>query len=208
MPTLAKITCLFLDIGGVLLTNGWDRHARRRATETFGLDWDAVESRHQANVAAYEEGHLPLDDYLDRVVFYEERTFSREAFWSFMCAQSEPDTGMLALFPKLKQRYGLKIVAVSNEARELNAYRIRAFGLDHLFDAFISSSFVHVRKPDTDIFKMALEIAMIPPDQVFYIDNTAPYVELATGLGIRGLVHTDLASTEKALAELGLDADG
>lgn len=207
MPEPARITCLFLDIGGVLLTNGWDHTARRHAAETFGLAWDEMETRHQANVAAYEEGYLNLDDYLSRVIFNEARAFSREAFWEFMCAQSRPDTGMLALFQQLKQRYGLKLVAVSNEARELNAYRIRTFGLDHLFDVFISSSFVHVRKPDIDIFKMALDISLTPPEQVFYIDNTSEFVELAAGLGIRGLTHTDLATTREALAKRGFPAD-
>lgn len=206
MPEVAGITTLFLDIGGVLLTNGWDHISRHRAAETFGLDWDGMETRHQANVDAYEKGRLSLDDYLTQVIFNEPRRFSREAFWQFMCAQSQPDPGMLALFPKLKQRYGLKLVAVSNEAKQLNAYRIETFGLDRLFDIFISSSFVHVRKPDTDIFQIALEVSMTRPEQVFYIDNTGEYVDLAAGLGIRGLTHTDLASTERALAEVGLAA--
>jgi len=206
MLEVAGITTLFLDIGGVLLTNGWDHLSRHRAAEAFGLDWEAMEVRHQANVDAYEKGRLSLDDYLTRVIFNEPRPFGREAFWQFMCAQSQPDPGMLALFPRLKQRYGLKLVAVSNEAKELNAYRIETFGLDRLFDIFISSSFVHVRKPDTDIFQIALEVSMTRPEQVFYIDNTGEYVDLAAGLGIRGRTHTDLASTEKALAEVGLVA--
>ncbi|MFI5409396.1 HAD family hydrolase [Kaistia sp. UC242_56] len=204
MPEVAGITTLFLDIGGVLLTNGWDHLSRHRAAETFGLDWDAMEARHQAHVDAYEKGRLSLDDYLTQVIFNEPRPFGREAFWQFMCAQSQPDPGMLALFPGLKQRYGLKLVAVSNEAKELNAYRIETFGLDRLFDIFISSSFVHVRKPDTDIFQIALEVSMTRPEQVFYVDNTGEYVDLAAGLGIRGRTHTDLASTEEALAKVGL----
>ncbi|MCX5518329.1 HAD hydrolase-like protein [Kaistia defluvii] len=207
MPAPSGITTLFLDIGGVLLTNGWDHTSRHRAAETFGLDWEAMEARHQAHVDAYEKGRLSLDDYLTQVIFNEPRAFSRESFWQFMCAQSQPDPGMLALFPRLKQRHGLKLVAVSNEAKELNAYRIETFGLDRLFDIFISSSFVHVRKPDIDIFKIALEVSMTRPEQVFYVDNTGEYVDLAAGLGIRGLTHTDLASTENALATVGLVAE-
>jgi len=200
---LATITTLFVDIGGVLLTNGWDHHSRRRAADEFGLDWDSMEARHQANVDAYEKGWLSLDDYLSRVIFNEPRPFTREAFWQFMCAQSVPEPGMLAYFTRLKQRYQLKIFAVSNEAKELNAYRIETFRLNQLFDAFLSSSFVHVRKPDIEIFRMALDISMTQPEQVFYVDNTAEFVTLAAGLGIRGQIHTDLATTSKALAELG-----
>jgi len=207
VPEPAPITTLFLDIGGVLLTNGWDHGSRHRAAETFGLDSDTMEARHQARVDAYERGYLTLDGYLDQVIFNEPRAFSRDAFWEFMCAQSQPDPGMLALFPRLKQRHRLKLVAVSNEARELNGYRIRTFGLDRLFDVFVSSSFVHVRKPDTDIFTIALEISLTSPEHAFYIDNTAEFVQLAAGLGIRGHMHTDLASTEKALAEVGLGAE-
>lgn len=206
MPKATEITCLFLDIGGVLLSNGWDHHARKRAAERFGLDWEELESRHQLNFATYEEGRLTLDEYLDRVVFHQNRSFSREEFWAFMCAQSEPDTGMLSLFTALKKRYGLKIAAVSNEARELNDYRIRKFKLDRLIDFFISSCFVQIRKPDTAIFQMALDLSQVPVEQVLFIDNTAMHVEVASTLGISGIVHTDIATTRARLAELGLEA--
>ncbi len=121
MKNATAITCVFVDIGGVLLTNGWDHHARKRAVRTFGIAWDEMEERHQLNVATYEEGKLTLDDYLGRVVFYQERPFTQAEFWRFMVAQSEPYPEMIALVAHLKVRHGLKIAVVSNEARELNS---------------------------------------------------------------------------------------
>ncbi|MEJ2652664.1 MAG: HAD family phosphatase [Gammaproteobacteria bacterium] len=144
MKKAAAITSLFLDIGGVLLTNGWDHHARKRAATHFKLPWAELEDRHRLNFATYEEGKLTLEEYLARVVFYEKRSFTRAQFRRFMFAQSKPYSEMIELVRKLKAKYGLKIAVVSNEARELNAYRIRKFKLDRFVDAFISSCFVHI----------------------------------------------------------------
>jgi putative hydrolase of the HAD superfamily len=200
-------TCLFLDVGGVLLTNGWDHHARRRAVANFGLDWDETQRRHQSSVAAYEEGRLTLTDYLNRVVFDVNRAFTRDQFWEFMIAQSTPDSAMLHLAARLKARYGFKIAVVSNEARELNAYRIRKFELGRLADCFVSSCYVHVRKPDPDIFRMALDISQTTPDQVVFIDNTPQFVQVAEGLGIPSILHADYQTTRAKLASLGLQTD-
>ena len=202
--TTTKITTLFLDIGGVLLTNGWDHHARERAATNFKLNLPEMEERHHLTFDTYEEGKLTLEEYLDRVVFYKKRSFTRAQFRHFMFAQSKPYPKMIALVRRLKVRYGLKIVVVSNEARELNSYRIRKFKLDNFVDSFISSCFVHVRKPDTDIFRLALDIAQAPARQVIYIENTSMFVQIAEGLGIRSILHTDYKSTCAQLAALGL----
>ena len=160
------ITALFLDIGGVLLTNGWDHHARRRAAKHFTLEWAEMEERHHLTFDTYEEGKLTLAEYLSRVVFYQKRPFTRDRFRSFMFAQSKPYPDMIELVAQLKVRYGLKIAVVSNEAREVNAHRIRQFKLDGFVDSSISSCFVHIRKADADIFRLALDIAQVPARQV------------------------------------------
>jgi putative hydrolase of the HAD superfamily len=200
-------TCLFLDIGGVLLTDGWDRHARKRAATNFKLKLAEMEDRHHLNFDTYEEGKLTLEEYLRRVVFYQKRPFTHAQFRSFMFAQSKPHPEMIELVTHLKVRYGLKIAAVSNEARELNAYRIRKFNLDRIVDFFISSCFVHLRKPDVDIFRFALDIAQVPANQVVYIENTPMFVKIAEGLGIRSILHTDFRSTCTKLASFGLRYD-
>jgi putative hydrolase of the HAD superfamily len=149
-------------------------------------------------------GKLSLEEYLNRVVFYQKRPFTRAQFQKFMLAQSKPYPQMIELVRKLKAQYGFKIVVVSNEGRELNAYRIRKFKLDGFVDSFISSCFVHVRKPDVDIFRLALDIAQVPARQVVYIENTPMFVRIAEGLGIRSILHTDYRSTCAKLASFGL----
>jgi putative hydrolase of the HAD superfamily len=201
------ITCLFLDIGGVLLTNGWDHLSRHRAATKFNLDWDEMQDRHLLNFEIYEEGKVTLEEYLSRVVFYQERDFTPAEFQRFMFAQSEPDTEMIELVARLKVRHGLKVIVVSNEARELNLYRIHKFKLGEFVDAFVSSCFVHLRKPDTEIFRLALDIACVPTEQVLFIDNTPMFVQIAEGLGIRSIHHTDSKSTCAQLALIGLHND-
>ena len=207
MKAAVPITTLFLDIGGVLLTDGWDHHARRRAARTFALDWAAMEQRHLLNFDTYEAGKLTLEEYLGRVVFYQERPFTRAQFRRFLFAQSRPYPEMLELVRSLKARYGLKTVVLSNEARELNGYRIRKFKLDGFVDFFISSCFVRLRKPDQDIFRVALDTVRVPANQVVYIENTQMFVEVAEGLGIRSILHTDYKSTCVKLASFGLQYD-
>ena len=206
MQRARAVTTLFLDIGGVLLTDGWDRHARRRAAKAFKLDGAEMEERHHMTFEIYEEGRLTLEDYLDLVVFCQKRAFTRAQFRRFMRAQSTPYPQMIALLGRLKASYGLKIIVVSNEARELNAYRIQHFKLTELVDAFISSCFVHVRKPDAEIFRLALDISQASAGQVVFIDNTRMFVDLAQGLGIRSIHHTDYRSTRAQLDALGLQS--
>jgi putative hydrolase of the HAD superfamily len=207
MKKSIPITALFLDIGGVLLTDGWDHHARKRAAKNFKLNWAEMEDRHHLTFDTYEEGKLTLEEYLGRVVFHQKRPFTPAQFRKFMFAQSKPYPKTIELVRRLKARYGLKIVVVSNEGRELNAYRIRKFKLDRFVDAFISSCFVHVRKPDADIFRLALDIAQTPARQVVYIENTPMFVQIAEGLGIRSILHTDYSSTRAKLASFGLQND-
>ena len=202
--TPSSITTLFLDIGGVLLTNGWDRGIRILASEKFGLDYEEMDERHHLTFDTYEEGKLNLDEYLNRVVFYQERSFSREEFKAFMYAQSQPFPEMIELMRGLKRRYGLQVAAVSNEGRELTVYRVQKFKLGTFIDFFISSCFVHYRKPDADLYRIALDIAQVSPEQVVYIDDRAMFVEVAQGLGIRGIYHTGFESTRAALESAGL----
>jgi len=200
----SQITTLFLDIGGVLLTNGWDRGIRTRAAEKFGLNYEEMNERHHLTFDTYEEGKLTLDQYLNRVVFYQERSFSREEFKKFMYDQSQPFPDMIKLMTGLKARYNLQIVAVSNEGRELTVYRVKQFQLRSFIDFFVSSCFVHYRKPDEDIHRIALDIAQVHPKQVVYIDDRPMFVEVAEDLGLNGIIHTGYEATQKSLEKWGL----
>jgi putative hydrolase of the HAD superfamily len=200
----SQITTLLVDIGGVLLTNGWDHNSRRHAAETFGLDYDEMSERHHLTFDTYEEGKLSLDEYLKRVVFYQERSFSREEFKTFMYAQSKPYPDMIRLSRGLKTQYNLRVAAVSNEGRELTMYRVQQFELRTFVDFFVSSCFVHYRKPDEDMYRIALDISQAQTEQVIYIDDRAMFVEVARDLGLTGIVHSGYEATRTSLEGLGL----
>lgn len=205
MIQTSPVTTLFLDIGGVLLTNGWDRHSRQRAAEEFHLDFSEMDERHHLTYDTYEEGNLSLDEYLKRVIFYLERPFTKEEFRTFMFNRSQPYNEMIDLIRVIKARFHLKTVAVSNEGRELTRYRIQQFNLDEVIDFFISSCFVHLRKPDAEIYHLALDISQSPPEQVVYIDDRLMFIEVANGMGIQGVHHTSYQTTHKKLMNLGLE---
>jgi len=198
------ITCLFLDIGGVLLTDGWSHDAGKMAAKKFRMNLEELNKRHTEAIDIYEVGKLTLKEYLNWVVFYEKRSFTQNQFRKFMFAQSKPYPEMIALIRRLKLQYGLKIVVVSNEGREFNEFRIHKFKLDEFVDYFISSCYVGLRKPDADIFRVALDIVRVHPNQVIYIDNTPMFVQIAECLGIQSILQTDYKTTFAKLASFGL----
>lgn len=200
----SKITTLFTDIGGVLLTNGWDRKARAEAAQLFDLDLKEIEERHHLTFDTYEVGKLTLDDYLARLVFYQKRSFTPAEFKVFMMSKSVAFPEMIQLIKDLKAKYHLKVAVISNEGRELNQYRISTFKLNEFIDFFVSSSFVHFRKPDADIFKLAIDISQSDLISSIYIDDRRLFVQVAEGLGLKGIHHQSFEDTKAQLANLGL----
>ena len=198
------ITTLFLDIGGVLLSNGWDHEARRKAVSHFKLDSAELEERHHLTFDIYEEGKLTLHEYLKQIVFYQKREFLENDFIEFMLKQSSAYQDTIDYFKKLKQLYSLKVIAVNNEGKELNEYRIRKYKLNTLFDAFVSSAFVHFRKPDADIFRMAINISQTGLENAIYIDDRLMFVEVAQSLGLNGIHHENLDKTKNQLEKFNL----
>ena len=163
-----------------------------------------MEDRHRLTFETYEDGKLTLEQYLGLVVFHRRRPFTRAEFRRFMFEQSKPFPRMIELVTRLKVEHTLKVIVVSNEARELNAYRARKFKLGAFVDAFVSSCSVQMRKPDPDVFRLALEVAQVTPPHVAYIENTPMFVEVASALGIRSILHSNYGSTCAELKSLGL----
>ncbi len=199
-------TTLFLDIGGVMLTNGWDRHSRRQAEETFNLqaEHEDIAVRHEAFFGVYELGKQSLDNYLTHVYFYKDREFSRDDFKAFMYQQSQPLPEMLDLLRRLKAQYNLRMIAVSNEGRELTLYRVNRFKLGDFIDSFVVSSFVHLRKPDPEMYTLALDLAQVRAMEVVYIEDRSLSIEAAENLGIPCIHHKSVESTAGNLAHRGL----
>ncbi|HEX9105811.1 MAG TPA: HAD family phosphatase [Longimicrobiales bacterium] len=206
---------VMFDIGGVVLTNGWDRVERATLAREFGLDPADFEARHWEWADDLEAGRLPLNDYLDRMVFREPRPFTREQFVAAMEAQSQPLPGMLELVRALRQgagagggsspgNRGFLLCALNNESRELNRYRIDTFGLRELFDVFFSSCYLGVTKPDPAIFRLALDLTQAEPGECVFVDDRPANAEAAASQGMRAIVHRSLEETRAALAELGI----
>ncbi len=200
--TMFNIDTLFLDVGGVILTNGWDRTMREESANVFDLDLDEMNRRHALTFDTYEIGKITLDTYLDRVVFYTQRSFSHEAFKNFMFAQSKPLQEMIDLISFLKKKFGLKVIAVSNEGLELMVHRIETFDLGKIIDFFVCSCFVGLRKPDNDIYKLALNVSQANPKQVIYIDDRKMFAEIGSQFGMHSIHHEKYQSTEAKLMEI------
>ncbi len=202
---MARIRTLLCDIGGVLVTNGWDLEARRAAAAEFRLDLEELNERHHLTFDTFETGRISLDEYLARVVFYEKRSFSPRDFMAFVAGRWTLLPGMWELVKALKIRHSLKTVAVSNEGREFSDLRVRRFRLAEILDVFVVSAYSGLRKPDAGIYRLALDISQTPADQAVYLEDRPMFIDVAHGLGIPGVLHRDYARTRDELARLGLD---
>jgi putative hydrolase of the HAD superfamily len=200
---MKEVTAIFWDIGGVILTNGWDRKTRKSAMARFGLDWEEFVDRHDLANPPFEMGEITLDDYLDRTVFYRSRAFSREDFKDFLFAQSRELPETRSLLDRLSAREYL-LAAINNEGRGVNEHRIDRFDLRRNFSAFFSSCYVGLRKPDEAIYRLALDVTGREPEESVFIDDRLINVEYAARLGIRAIHFEDPVQLERELAVHGV----
>ena len=201
---MSAIRAIFWDVGGVLLTNAWDRTQRTAALEHFHLDEEEFHDRHEMVVSSFERGKITLDEYLDRTVFYRMRPFTREAFRDYMYALSQPLPGVLGFAQALTDSSKYFMGTINNESRELNYYRIEKYGLRKIFRLFISSCFVGFRKPERDIYRLALETTQIPADQCCFIDDRELNLECAVKLGMQTIQMQQLDQLRRDLAKLSV----
>lgn len=202
---MAEVTALFFDVGGVLLTNGWDRDSRMAAAKKFHLDWNDFEERHELLLHAFETGRLGIEEYLDRVIFYCKRDFTRQEFKDFIYAQAREMPESLEVLRRLAKPRRYLISALNNESRDLNAYRIERFHLREYFDVFLSSCYLGVRKPDKTIYELALSITQRKGEECVFVDDRALNLECARELGMHIIQFKDAAQLGKELVQLGVE---
>jgi len=202
---LATLTTLFWDIGGVILTNGWDRGSRLEAATTFKFDYEEFQDRHDLAFPAFDSGQITLNEYLDRTLFYRARSFRREDFTAFMFAQSKecPDTRAVLADAARTGKYF--IGSINNEPLELNQYRIETFHLRREFAVFFSSCYVRSRKPEETIFRIALEVTQRPPEQCVFIDDRPINLESPRRLGMGVIHHQNAQQLRSELRNLGVE---
>jgi putative hydrolase of the HAD superfamily len=202
---VANITTLFWDIGGVILTNGWDRQSRREAADAFKLDWEDFQDRHELSFPAFDSGQISLDEYLDRTLFYRSRPFTREEFTAFMFAQSKEYPEPREVLAAATRAGKYFIGAINNEPLELNQYRIEAFQLRRDFNVFFSSCYVRSRKPEETIFRVALEVTQRPPEQCIFIDDRPLNLESPRRLGMNVIHYQDPPQLRTELRKHGVE---
>jgi putative hydrolase of the HAD superfamily len=202
---LADITTLFWDIGGVVLTNGWDRGSRKEAAATFHLDIEEFQDRHDLSFPAFDSGQITLNEYLDRTLFYRPRSFTREEFIAFMFAQSKEYADTRAILDTVSRSGKYFVGAINNEPLELNQYRIEAFDLRRSFLVFFSSCYVHSRKPEELIFRVALEVTQRRPEQCLFIDDRPLNLESPRRLGMNTIHHQNAQQLRSELGKYGVE---
>lgn len=198
----SKIKVVFMDIGGVLLSNGWGHESRQKAAEVFELDYDEMNELHNFIYNVFEIGSITLNEYLETVVFHCPRNFTKAEFRDFMYAESAELPKMLSWLKTWKKHTQLPVFALSNESRELNAYRIATFGLLDVFDGFFSSCYVGIRKPDPRIFQKAMEIVQAAPEDCIYFDDRPMLINVAKKLGMNSIQHQSFEATTKILENI------
>lgn len=202
----APIELILCDVGGVLGTNGWDHDQRAAAATHFDFDYSSFEQRHEEAIDTWECGRMTMEEYLDFSVFNVDRPFSREDFAAFMLARSVPNTAALKLMAELASQRRWRMMTTNNESAELNAHRIRLFGLRPIFTAFITSAYIGAQKPHAGFYDRALAIAHADPDRTVFIDDRPENLEPARERGVHCVHATDTNAVRAGLAALGVHA--
>jgi putative hydrolase of the HAD superfamily len=202
---LMPLTTVFFDIGGVLLTDGWGHISRQAAAEKFGLDWDEYSERHEKVAHAIETNRLTLEHYLDRVVFYRPRPFTREEFRDFIFAQSQPKPDSIEIAQLLADSRKYFMATINNEIFELNVYRLAQFGLRRSFSVFFSSCFLGLRKPDEAIYRLALQATQRQPEECIFIDDREVNLECPRELGLATILFRDAKQLRRDLQQYGIE---
>ena len=202
---MPEITTLFWDIGGVIMTNGWDTAARRLAVDTFHLDWEEFHDRHDLSFPAFDSGNISIDEYLNRTLFYRRRSFTAEDFKAFMFAQSKEYPEARAVLDSLARKNKFFIGSINNEPFELNEYRIAQFNLRRDFQVFFSSCYLHTRKPEETIFRIALEVTQRPPGECVFIDDRPLNLENPRKLGMKAIHYQNPAQLRAELQNCGVE---
>jgi putative hydrolase of the HAD superfamily len=205
---VAEPTALFFDVGGVVLSNAWDREERSRAIQQFGLDAEEFDSRHELVVHAWEMGQITLDEYLRRTVFYRSRSFTRDEFESFLFGQSQEKPETMAVARRYAATRRWLMATLNNESLELNEFRIKKFRLREVFSIFFSSCYLGVRKPDEKIYRLALGITQRSPSETVFIDDRDINLEAAARLGTHVIHFSSPEQLVEDLGRLGVNLDG
>jgi putative hydrolase of the HAD superfamily len=203
---LSQITTLFFDIGGVILTNGWDSVARRAAISRFQLDFQEFEQRHLLANPAFERGQMTLDEYLEKTIFHSRRTFSPREFEEFMYAQSQAMPESLEFVQRIARSRRYTVATISNEGAEINAYRIAKFSLRDIFSAFFSSCYVGIQKPNVEIYEMAMHVLQRGAEESIFIDDRAENIEGARKAGMNTIEFKNVAQLAAELKNFGVEA--
>lgn len=205
---MAGISTILWDVGGVLLTNGFDGAQRDAMLQQFALERDAFERRHAEVFPAWEKDAIGIDEYLRHVVFYEPRKFTPSQFLEAMKQQSKllPDSG-LGILRELAASEQYVLATVNNESRALNEYRVAKFGLAELFQAFFSSCYLGLRKPDAKIYQQALDVLQRDPEETVFVDDRAENVAAAAKLGIHAIQYRGSVQLAEEMTRLGVDLE-
>lgn len=196
---------MLFDVGGVLLTNGWDHRERAAVLAHFSLDRAAYEARHEAPNDAWEKGRMSAEQFLAETVFYEPRSFTFSEFMQEMRAQSKVlESGALGTLKRLKTSTDLKLMVLNNEARELNDYRIERFGLRAYFDGFFSSCYLGLRKPDPKIYKLTMDVLSVGPGEAIFVDDRQENCDAAGSAGLRPIHYQSRTQLEEEMEALGV----
>lgn len=201
---MAEVTAVFWDIGGVILSNGWDRSSRAEAAEKFGLDWEEFQDRHDLANPAFDTGRITLDTYLDRTVFYRKRAFTRDEFKAFIFSRSHEIPESRAVLAQVAKSGKYFLATINNEPLELNLLRIEKFNLRREFEAFFSSCFVQLRKPEEGIYRLALEVTQRRPEECLFIDDRALNLDCARQLGMRTIHFQNAPELRQELVANGV----
>ena len=130
----------------------------------------------------------------------------KEFYDAFNSIISDINKEMVELVKNIKKNNKLMIICLSNiNSSHWKYIKKKKWEIWDLFDEFILSHEVHLTKPDSKIFEIAIKKAGCAPEEIVFIDDGFNNIRAALELGIKGIRFVDIDELTKSLKELNIN---
>ncbi len=185
---------VIFDLGNVLVN--FDGKATFTAiSELAGVSLEELLAHYQTIEDALGMGYLSGRDYFDLLTNKFGLSANYENFVAAFCRYQERNETAFAFARELQTRDDIAVGIISN-TNEVHASWLHANVPElKLFHSVLLSNEVGLLKPDSAIFKLALNQLGLSPEQALFVDDLAENVAGGTAVGLPGYLHKTWSHT-------------
>ncbi|MBP6882544.1 MAG: HAD family phosphatase [Candidatus Levybacteria bacterium] len=195
------IKAVIFDVGGVIVSNEMES-VYEDIKGTFGIDTPTFEKAWTELMPLLGTGKITEDifwkEFLE--ITHSSKSLPEQSLLSRKYLElTKLNTQTIEIAKKLVDD-GYQIALLSNTIKahvDINS----SLGFFEIFDTKIFSNEVGMRKPDPQIFQLALKRLGRLPHEAIFIDDDETYVSAACKLGIIGIIYKNIPQLKSDLTQ-------